>query len=544
MDTIRHTYVTSMRFGTDLSQTSKVHWRFCQPGAEILGFPTPFVSRDHDAWETWPPLGEVQGAPRINDRPPQESFAPGTAPPCGSRKVWANGWDGTVPPLFPRNMFGLSACCGGLIDLPGHPVFGMTPQALPAFTPIPQLQLPALPPYTTEVIQQWNYATTHVLKPPAFLPRQAQLVDVHAEQLGDAEAIGQQWSVAVIPGPYPFIPRPQLVAEALPEDAGVLPGSNGQWSVAIIPAPPFVPRRQIVVDAQAVEQLQLPEKNLQWSVAVIPPRPFVPRTQLVSVATGAEQGLLAENPRQWSVATIPARPFVPPKQILGGGQEEPLPELPSAPVQWSVATLPTASHGPSTPSNFSQNGNISTSSIGIHWGLPTTAGSTLNFGLIMDGSTLDLTHLPAGCQVLSTQTVATGITVYSLCIQNAVAQSNTTFQALATCGMAAVACEQKGANAVSLDKTSPGATGSGTSASSGSSGTTSQAKENSVAIFGFAVTGGASGFTNGYTLGNQQGFSGATVCLAYLALNSTASTSTVATVFPGGSWAGTLSTFT
>ena len=266
-------------------------------------------------------------------------------------------------------------------------------------------------------------------------------------------------------------------------------------------------------------------------------------------------------PQRWSAPTGPAPALD--AGGAGGGASGPMPVLvvPQRPVPMPVkapvdlpppplviSPLPfvpvtTSSGGPSVPSNFQENGNISTSTINIHWGITTTAGSTLNAGLILSGSTLNTGALPSGWQVITTQTVAAGVTLYSLCAQNAAAQTNTMFTANATCGMAVVACEQKGAATSSLDKTSPGATGSGTSASSGSSGTTSQSLENAIAIFGFAVTGGASAFSNGYTLGNQQGFSGCAVALAYKALSSTASTSTVATLFPSGAWAGTVSTF-
>src|ERR1700722_7699121 len=238
---------------------------------------------------------------------------------------------------------------------------------------------------------------------------------------------------------------------------------------------------------------------------------------------------------------LPLPPLAVPQQPIAMPIHPPVdlvpPPLVIAPLPFVPVT--TSSGGPSTPSNFQENGNISTSTINIHWGITTTAGSTLNAGLILSGSTLNTSALPSGWQVITTQPVAAGVTLYSLCAQNAAAQTNTMFTANATCGMAVVACEQKGAATSSLDKTSPGATGSGTSASSGSSGTTSQALENAIAIFGFAVTGGASALSNGYTLGNQQGFSGCAVALAYKALSSTASTSTVATLFPSGAWAGT-----
>jgi len=121
VDYIRHSYTTEMRFGTDLAQSALIKWQFCQEGALPLGIPTPFVSRDHDAWETWPPLGEVQEAPRNNYLVGNVSLLPGTHGPCGDPDVWLNGWPGTVPPNFPRTDLGHLWCCSAFAALPGEP---------------------------------------------------------------------------------------------------------------------------------------------------------------------------------------------------------------------------------------------------------------------------------------------------------------------------------------------------------------------------------------------------------------------------------------
>lgn len=73
-------------------------------------------------------MGEVPGT-EVNTPHVGPSHAPGTSPPCGDPAVWANGYPGTIPPNYPRNGFGLSACCGGLLDLPGHPALGLLGQA-------------------------------------------------------------------------------------------------------------------------------------------------------------------------------------------------------------------------------------------------------------------------------------------------------------------------------------------------------------------------------------------------------------------------------
>jgi hypothetical protein len=124
-------YETYCRFGTDLTQQSKIKWQYAQPGALSLGIPSPFVSRRWDSWETWPELGELQDAQRKYLRTGQTSLAPGTAAPCGDPAVWANGYPGTVPPDYPRTGLSFSACCGWLLDFLGRPTLGLVPQPLP-----------------------------------------------------------------------------------------------------------------------------------------------------------------------------------------------------------------------------------------------------------------------------------------------------------------------------------------------------------------------------------------------------------------------------
>jgi hypothetical protein len=113
VDLIRHCYKTTMCFGTDYTQQVPIQWYWTQPGALALGFATPFISRLYSYWENWPGLGEVQGA----QRPVWSGLLPqapaGTGQPCGDPAVWAGGWQGTIPPNYPRTDFGFLPCCGG-----------------------------------------------------------------------------------------------------------------------------------------------------------------------------------------------------------------------------------------------------------------------------------------------------------------------------------------------------------------------------------------------------------------------------------------------
>lgn len=128
--------MTWMQFGTDPGQIYKVRWYFCEPTALDLGFPTPFTSRDWDQWEVWPDIGEVQYAPRHYDNFVMPVPVAGTGKPCGDPEVWAKGYQGHIPPDFPRNMFGVAACCGGFIAPLGEPTFGLNMQIQPSVTPI------------------------------------------------------------------------------------------------------------------------------------------------------------------------------------------------------------------------------------------------------------------------------------------------------------------------------------------------------------------------------------------------------------------------
>ncbi len=126
-----------MSFGENSSRADLIRWYWADDNAKDLGFPTPFVSRNWDQWEIWPDVGEQQYAARpwVDGNFPID--VPGVREPCGDRDIWSRGTIGTPKPIYPRNMFGLMACCGGLIALPGQPTFGFQPQSVPSVTPVP-----------------------------------------------------------------------------------------------------------------------------------------------------------------------------------------------------------------------------------------------------------------------------------------------------------------------------------------------------------------------------------------------------------------------
>ena len=112
VDMLRSCYSTGFRFGRGSGHVSKITWYWCGSDAEKLPFPTPFASRNYVEKGVWPELGEVEGASRPWRNGSFPVFVEGNNPPCGSAMVWQYGYPGTVPPLFPRNVWGLLPCCG------------------------------------------------------------------------------------------------------------------------------------------------------------------------------------------------------------------------------------------------------------------------------------------------------------------------------------------------------------------------------------------------------------------------------------------------
>ena len=109
---LRSCYSTSFRFGRGSGQVSLIKWYWCDAGAGVLPFPTPFSSRNYVEKGAWPDLGEVEGAPRPWRNGSFPVDVPGTSGPCGRADVWRFGYPGTVPPIFGRNAVGLLPCCG------------------------------------------------------------------------------------------------------------------------------------------------------------------------------------------------------------------------------------------------------------------------------------------------------------------------------------------------------------------------------------------------------------------------------------------------
>ena len=139
VDMLRSCYSTRMRFGTDPSQASKVQWYWCEPGAEALGIPTAFNSRNWILQDVWPALGEVQDVARTWRDGSFPVLVTGNNGPCGppaiKDRVFRDGWKGTVPPNFPRNDFGLLPCCDTLAALEGEPAIGLMPGIWTPFVP-------------------------------------------------------------------------------------------------------------------------------------------------------------------------------------------------------------------------------------------------------------------------------------------------------------------------------------------------------------------------------------------------------------------------
>ena len=118
-----------MRFGTDPDQVADVYWYFCEPDAPDLGISTCFASRNWNRGEVWPDKGEVQFAKRAHRNDALDKPPTGFGDPAGDPEVWRRGFQGTVPPVFPRNGFGTLMACGGLLDEPGKPTIGFVGQS-------------------------------------------------------------------------------------------------------------------------------------------------------------------------------------------------------------------------------------------------------------------------------------------------------------------------------------------------------------------------------------------------------------------------------
>mgnify|MGYP001575492849 CR=1 FL=1 len=127
-----------MQIAENPDQAFKVRWYYAAPGALDLGIPTPFMSRNWEQWTLWPEIGEVEFATRELYDGSFPIVVPGTGTPCGSLEAWAGELQGVIPPDYPRNMFGLAACCGGLIAPLGSPTFGLQVQIGFSVTPVTQ----------------------------------------------------------------------------------------------------------------------------------------------------------------------------------------------------------------------------------------------------------------------------------------------------------------------------------------------------------------------------------------------------------------------
>jgi hypothetical protein len=177
VDLLRSCYSTRMRFGTDPLQSTKITWYFCEDGAENLGIPTPFNSRNYAEKGTWPELGEVEGARRDWADGSFPIPVPGTSGPCGDPAVWEFGYQGTIPPLFPTNDFGLLPCCNTVAARFGEPCFGLMVDPTAPVTDVTKIFAQLDPGFdmtaqvTVQLSTPWVYSVPSVPPPPVVIYR-------------------------------------------------------------------------------------------------------------------------------------------------------------------------------------------------------------------------------------------------------------------------------------------------------------------------------------------------------------------------------------
>jgi hypothetical protein len=149
VEMLQRCYQTHMRFGSDPNQIALIQWYWADEDAPWLLIPTAFVSRNY-CERPWPDVGEVDDG----YRPWRDGSFPvdvtGANPPCGDPAVWRNGYQGTIPPIYHRNAYGLSLCCAGPM---GQASLGILPYA--PYQPagwIPEPVRPKLRPHRRRVM--------------------------------------------------------------------------------------------------------------------------------------------------------------------------------------------------------------------------------------------------------------------------------------------------------------------------------------------------------------------------------------------------------
>lgn len=528
-----------MRFGTDDSQVALVQWQFCQPGALPLGFPTPFVSRDHDSWEIWPEVGEVQFARRLNTPTVGLSKANGLAQPCGDPAVWANGYPGHVPPNYPRSVFGLTLCCGstmGAADLgilASIPPCGGGPIEMPRPNMRPERErrepllptLPSLPPAIPAWIGQLAPArqlaeddARRAMPPAVIIPPPIKIAGPPPLQMRTViEAVAQEVRQTAQPG---VIVPPDIHLGLPGEGLTSLPAEGPYMS----PRALAVIRDSIYVAQATVLRVDLAEEVRRAALAVIVPAGIIPSGPVEGLSS-LLQAAEAEQPRGTVRSLIPpAAPVVSAARPAGSPPAEVGQDLARPPFTWeprpvSGLWVPSAKYpfpepdGPAgraqatlipyaPPPALLHTGGGSLVSAGatvtLTWAATTATGSYLFVGLLTNGVTA--VTPPAGYSLLSTQVVSAGATMRVYGSPTSSARATDAFGLSPPSTAAISGAEIGNLTSTAVDQTSSNTGTSGT-ASTGTSGQTTQPFEVGLNAMGDVGIGGpGTSPTNGWAL--------------------------------------------
>jgi hypothetical protein len=473
MDLLRRFYRADCQFGTDPSNTRRIRWYRCAPGALYMGYPTRFGS------EVWYGHEPYEG---VGERPHRRSdwwngvfpvVVPGTATPCGAKSVFQNGWPGPVPATLPRYSIGLAKCCGNF------PQIGDQPWLKRPDDDVKQL------PQDLGPEQRWNPAA------------------------GSSPRRGLEW----------LRRREDLATVALAVGVDEYHVSPAAWPST---SSSWIPRRS--ADAGHGDRRPADEVLAQTcprSVYGMPVLTQVDEGQQRRVAAGDD--VVAFTPRTF--LSRPLRQHVDP---------EPPPKI-LLPSESQVMTF-TTSYNP-TYRNGGGNFQTGSNSLTFNFGFSTLAGSTLVAVATMTGATqtgVTAGWNLVDTIVLTSAPFGTVMYVYEF--PNAPIQTTITVTSSAVCASSLSMREIQNAAPSSFDVASAAATGTSSSAASNTTPSTNAAPELAVAFIGTTGNDPVSSVSNGFAHLAGSGSTTTWASAADKVLSSFTTAQTTGTLSIPGTW--------